>query len=267
MNSTNKITNQTNLLKNLKSVYVLKKLFNNLERKIILDVVKYNKNIKERIDIVINDYKEYFETHSLIEIEIIPIKNKYDKFINIINKEDKKYYHIYFNDDKKEIKRNCINKGDKVKKIKIIIDYEIKSFSRLFSSCNCIKYIYFKKFHRKDITDMSGMFYNCSSLKELNLKNFDTKNVANMGYMFYNCSSLKELNVKSFESNSVTNMGYMFYKCSSLDRIDLDNFIMNEEINTKDTFSKCSKDLIIGTKLPNFNNNNSPYLLGPEGLD
>ena len=62
-----------------------------------LDVVKYNKKIKERINISIKDYKEYSEIYSLIEIEIKPIDNKYGKFINI-NKEKEKYYHIYFNE-------------------------------------------------------------------------------------------------------------------------------------------------------------------------
>ena len=54
-------------------------------------MVKYNKNIKNRIYININNYKEYSEKYSSIEIEIKPVNNKYDKFINIKD-EDKKYY-------------------------------------------------------------------------------------------------------------------------------------------------------------------------------
>ena len=34
--------------------------------------------------------------------------NEYGNFINI-NEEDEKYYHIYFNDNKEEIKINQIN--------------------------------------------------------------------------------------------------------------------------------------------------------------
>ena len=44
---------------NLKSDYFLEKIFNNLEKKKTLNIVKYNKNIKNRINININDYKEY----------------------------------------------------------------------------------------------------------------------------------------------------------------------------------------------------------------
>jgi len=66
----------------LKSDYFLQKLFNNVERKRKLDIIKYNKNIKKKIDININDYKEYSEIYSSIEIEIKPVNNKYGKFMN-----------------------------------------------------------------------------------------------------------------------------------------------------------------------------------------
>ena len=61
--------------------------------------------MKNRINIDIKDYKEYYEQ---IEIEIISILDKCGKFINI-KKVDEKYYHIYFDDNKKEIKRQNIN--------------------------------------------------------------------------------------------------------------------------------------------------------------
>ena len=72
---------------NIKTDYFLEKVFNNLEKKKRLNIVKYNKNIKERINININDYKEYSEKYSSIEIEIKPVNNNYCKFINIKNKD------------------------------------------------------------------------------------------------------------------------------------------------------------------------------------
>ena len=87
---------------NIKSNYFLKKLFDNLEKKRILEIVKNNKNIKKRINLNINDYKEYSEKYSSIEIEIKPVNNKYGEFINIKEEEDKKYYHIYFNNNKEK---------------------------------------------------------------------------------------------------------------------------------------------------------------------
>ena len=98
------------ILKNLKSDYFLQKLFNNLLKKKSLDIIKYNKNIKERMNISIKDYKEYSEIFSPIEIEIKPINDKFGKFINMIE-ENAKYYHIYFNDNKEEIKRNYLNEN------------------------------------------------------------------------------------------------------------------------------------------------------------
>ena len=84
---------------------------------------------------------------------------------------------------KKEIENTTLDTDDTdddVSKISIIIDYQIKSFSRLFINCKCIESIEFKKFHRNNVTDMSEMFGECSSLKELNLNNFNTNNVTNM---------------------------------------------------------------------------------------
>ena len=80
---------------NIKANYFLEKVFNNLEKKKTLNIIKYNKNIKERININISDYKEYSEKYSSIEIEIKLDSNKYSKFIN--NEKEEIYYHIYFN--------------------------------------------------------------------------------------------------------------------------------------------------------------------------
>ena len=110
---------------NLKNDYFLQKVFNNVERKKLLNIVKYNKNIKKRINININDFKEYSEKYSSIEIEIKLVNNKYSKFVNI--------------------------KDEEIKIIKIIIDYKIEFFEKLFGDCKCIESINFKKFFRNNI--------------------------------------------------------------------------------------------------------------------
>ena len=90
MNSSNELskekTGSKNIFRKLKSDYFLQKLFNILLKNKSLDIIKYNKNIKDRIKISIKDYKEYSEIYSLIELEIKPVKNNYDKFININKK-------------------------------------------------------------------------------------------------------------------------------------------------------------------------------------
>ena len=131
---------------NIKSDYFIQKVFDNLQIRKKLEIIKYNKNIQKRIHINVNDYKEYSEIYSLIEIEIKPVYYNLGIFINI-DKEDELYYHIYFNDNKEEIKRNHTNINEKIKKIKIIIDYQVKSFKNLFYFCDCIGAIYMVVHH------------------------------------------------------------------------------------------------------------------------
>ena len=188
-----------NKLNNIKSKYILQKVFNNLKMIKLLYIIKYNKNIMERININIKDYKEWSEQYSSIEIEIKPANKKYGKFINI-DKGNEIYYHIYFDNITKEINRKYINKDEEIEMIKIIINFQIESFQGLFDNCKCIKSIDFKKFNRNNITNMSFMFYECSSLKKLNINNFITNNVTNMFSMFYECSSLKELNLSNLNT-------------------------------------------------------------------
>ena len=137
---------------NIKSRYILSKIYGNIQKMKKLVIVKYNKRIQNRLNLGVKDYKEYSETYSSIEIEIIPNNDIYGRFIYIINENDKLYYHIYFNDNKEEIKNKYfIGKEDKVTKIKIIIDYQVKSFNYLFWCCKCIESINFKKFYRNNV--------------------------------------------------------------------------------------------------------------------
>ena len=247
---------------NLKSDYLLQILFNNIQKRRLLDIIKYNKKIQKRLNININDYKEYSETFSSIEIEIIPANNKYDKFIYINNKEEEKYYHIFFDNVKEELKRNYLKENEKIKIIKIIIDHQVKSFKYLFVNCYCIESINFKKFFRNNINDMSYMFYGCSSLKELNISNFNTNNVTNMIRMFFDCSSLKELNVSNFNIDNVTNMDQMFYGCSSLKDLELFNFNTDRKISIFGMFLRCSDELQMKIKAKYKNIKKQAFILG-----
>ena len=211
-NKENESAKPNPIIENIKSRYILLKIYDNIPKIKKLAIAKYNKKIQNLLNLSTKDYKEYCK----IEIEIIPKKGKYGKFINI-NENDALYYHIYFNDNKEEIKNKYeIDEEDKITKIRIIIDYKIKSFKNLFKFIECIEYINFKNFNRNNITDMSEMFFGCSSVKELNLNNFNTYNVTDMRCMFSRCSSLEELNINNFNTNNVTNASNMFYGCSAL---------------------------------------------------
>ena len=266
---------------NLKSDFFLIKLFKIINVKKLLAIIKYNKKLQKRVNININKIKKYSELFSSIEIELKLAYN--DKFINIYEK-DKKYYHIY----------NLEENGE-VKKIKIIIDYQIKSFRRLFYSCKCIESIVFKKFARTNIfdmskmfskctslkvlniskintnntTDMSCMFKGCSSLKELDLSNFNTNNVANMSWMFAGCGALKTLNVSSFNTSKVNEMYRMFKGCSSLKELDLSNFNIKNDINMVSMFEGCLslKKLYLSDSLYNTGFDYKAFFKCPEYLE
>ena len=138
-------------LNNIKSDYFLQKICDYLNRKKSLEIFKYNKNIQKRLNININNYKEYSEIYSSIEIELMPIVNSDGKLFINIPEDEKKYFHIYFNESKNEINNNILLENNKVSRIKIIIDYQVKSFEKLFSYCKCINSISFKKFYRNNI--------------------------------------------------------------------------------------------------------------------
>ena len=255
-----KSINLNNKFEELKSDFFLQMLFMMIPKPKSLELIKYNKYIQKRIRINFNDYKSYSETYSTIEIEIIiPMKNKNDKFINI-KKEDRKYYHIFFNSIKKEeIKRMNLNINNKFYKINIIIDHQVDTLSGIFRFIDCVESINFKRFSRNNITNMSYMFDGCSSLKELNLSHFNTDNVTNMIKMFYDCSLLKELKLNKFNTSKVINMYAMFCRCASLKELNLSNFNTNNVTDMSYMFDGCSslKEL----NLTNFNTKNVTNML------
>ena len=56
--------------------------------------MKLNKKLKKRLNTNINDYKEYSESYSSIEIEIKPINNEYGRFINYKKKMKNIFIYI-----------------------------------------------------------------------------------------------------------------------------------------------------------------------------
>ena len=68
-------------LNNLKSDYFLIKMFDLIKQNKALKIIKYNKKIQKRLSLSLNDYKEYSQLYSSIEIELNlsdDEKNKYN---------------------------------------------------------------------------------------------------------------------------------------------------------------------------------------------
>ena len=199
----------------IKSIFILNKILSKFSRIRLLKLIKYNKNIQKKLNINIKKYRT-------IEIEIIP-SDSFGQFINI-DKENEKYCHIYFNDNDNEKKIKKLTSTDKVTKIKIILDYEIKSFANLFSNCNCNKEIIFKNFIRNDINNMRYMFSYCKMLEYINLSKFNTENVTDMSGMFCDCHILEVIDLSYFNACNVTDIAFMFSGCAFLKSIDLSKF-------------------------------------------
>ena len=194
LNKISKIHIKDNL-KKVRSQYILKQILINLRKNLLLQIFRYNKNMQKKLNFTFNDYKNYKKIYSKIELEIIPAEKKIGKFINIFNKSEETYFQIYFNNDKKCTKCNELYKINNINKIRINIDYPIKSFKELFKDCRCIESITFKKFYRNNITDMSYMFDGCRSLKELNFDCCKIYTATKIRGIFSGCSSLEKLNL------------------------------------------------------------------------
>ena len=230
-------------LTKLNSKYILKNIFDIANKYKSFEIFRYNKSFQEKLGVNVKDYKEYSQTSSPIEIEIIPSEKKEGKIFNSIEENDQSYYHVYFDDNNEESETHNLEKGDNVSKIRLIIDPEVQSFNHLFEDCKSIETINFKRFSRINIEDMRGMFWQCSSLKEVNMNKFKTDNVTNMSWMFYRCSLLKKINIANCNIDNVTRMTGMFWGCSSLEEVNLPKFKDDNEINKRCMFTECSDEL------------------------
>ena len=251
-----------NKLENIKSQYIVIEIFKYMHHWKSLELIKYNKKTQNRLNISIKTYKKFSQELTPIEIEVIPAENVYCKFIHFLKDEFKQYYHIYFNKNKEEIKRNYLNKNDDITniKIKIIIDPQVKSFEKLFKYSKNLISINFIKFYRNNITNMNEMFSGCELLNNLNLSSFNTENVIDMNNMFNNCSSLSELNLSNFNTKNVLYMNDMFIDCTSLKELDLSNFNTENVIDMNDMFLRCSS--IKKINVTNFNTNKVTNMRG-----
>ena len=219
----------------IKSNFILKKVIDYLPRHKLLRLINHSKKVQNKLNKNINDYKNEFYK---IIIEIIPLE--YSKGKILYNaKKNKSHYHIYLNDDKIETKRKSITKAEKINKIILEIDYDIKSLKDLFRERIYIKKINFIKFNRDDVIDMSSMFYGCEFLEEINFSKIKTNNVTDMNSMFKDCKALKELDLSYFNTNNVTNMSSMFCGCKWLNKINLSGFNTSKVTNMSFMFSCC----------------------------
>ena len=232
-------SSKINLFKKIRSKYIIQLIFTNVKKNKSLKIIKYNKNIQERLEIDVRDYED---DYLKIEIEVFPKKyrgKKEIKFINIFKGKNNPYYHIYFNDNYIETKKTSFIGTEHVSKIKIVLDKEFKYFDGLFKECTDIVKINFIKFNRTNIRRMAYMFNFCKKLKEINFTKFKTDNVEYMDYMFCECVSLEELDLSNFNTEKVKFMNGMFFHCRSLKKLNISNFKTDNLHRMSKMFYNC----------------------------
>ena len=236
----NKLDNGSILL-TIKSKNNLRKLFNQLTTLQKLRIIRQNKKIQNKLNISKKDYEEYCTTIIEIVPYAISILEAQSKYINIINNIDKKYIHIFFDDSKDETHVEYLTNTDNVKKIKIIIDKEIKSFFRLFSQCKCIKRFKLSYCKRKDLPSMKYMFDECSSLEEIEMDRDVDFSATDMSYMFNNCSSLKKVDMPNVRAYTVKTLNNIFQGCKSLVQLNISRLNTDQVTDMAHVFDGCSR--------------------------
>ena len=162
-------------------------------------------------------------------------KNKDLKFIY----ENKKYNLLKSSLSASELKGNTID-------IYLIGFNSITNLSHMFSYCEDINYISFKKFLRysNNITDISYMFYNCSSLKSLpdDISNWDVSNVTDISNIFSYCYSLETLpDISKWNTSNVKDMNKIFFECTSLSNLpDISKWNTSNVKDMNKIFYGCS---------------------------
>ena len=66
-NKENEIVKTNSIIENIKSRYILSKIYGNIPKKKKLEIVRCNKKIQNRLNLGVKDYKEYSETFTTIK--------------------------------------------------------------------------------------------------------------------------------------------------------------------------------------------------------
>ena len=226
------------MLEKIKSVYILKGIFENLSKVKNLKISHRNKYLNNHLDITVNNYKE---AHEYIEIKLKLSENYNDykdKYFMHINLDDRNLngFEIYFDGKKLDKIVETVEGFKSVSNILIRIKPNIHSLHSLFENCKIIKEINVINCLRRDLINTSYMFYDCSGLEKLDVERLKVDNVTDMSYMFFGCSSLKELILYRYITKQAINMEGMFGECYNLENLDITSFDTDEVTNMSKMF-------------------------------
>ena len=93
--SMNKEIEKNQILNKIKSKYIIKTIFEKLITKKFLSIISHNKLLQTKMEINLNDYKNYSEIYTTIEIKINTNKKPIFKFVNINEKTEENNFTLY----------------------------------------------------------------------------------------------------------------------------------------------------------------------------
>ena len=193
------------MLNNIKSKYIVKEIFEKIKNKRKLNIIKYNKRIKDKLNI----HKEDFEIYVILK----EFNNKYNTNIE--------------NNEIKELNLSMKNIGNKG--LKDLVKIKFKELNKLELSHNEISDInVLKKVHFKELKELNLSFNQISDinilekadfreLKELNLSFNQISNINILGKV--NFKELKELNLSRNHIPDINILGKVSF--NNLNKIDL----------------------------------------------
>ena len=72
-NKENESAKQNPIIDNIKSRYILSKIYENMTKKKKLEIVKYNKRMQNRLNLDVKDYKQYHQQYFHINQNLKPL--------------------------------------------------------------------------------------------------------------------------------------------------------------------------------------------------
>ena len=245
MNSCNYIISEIEVTEDNKDIKIINSYENNCREKelTIKDESKNEKEIKENIDIQINNIK-------------IPFCYYYNF------KEKGKYIIKYIIKNKLTNINHLFSGCNNITKINLsnFNTQNVTDMSFMFEECNNLKIIDLSNLNTENVTNISSMFSFCKSLTNINLSNFNTQKVSNMNSMFYECNNLTNIDLSNINTQNVTDMNCMFSDCNSLTSINLSNFKTENVSDMSYMFSGC--DNLTNINLSNFSTQNIKDMSG-----
>ena len=193
------------MLADIKSKYLLEMIFDFLRKRIKLKIVKYNKNLQEKLNIVREDFKQYKllkETNAKLNLNIE------DTDLTYLDLNDKKLNENGL-DDLNKIEfiklKSLILSNNKIKDIKPLYKYNLEI---LDLSKNKISEI--NIFHNNNFTDLKELYLGDNKISSIKLlENAKFKKLRILDLSHNNFSDFDDLENLNFEELSYIKKIYL----------------------------------------------------------